>query len=84
MLIGETYIPNVGELAKMYGAKNDELQLPMDTLFGFVNKLSVPAFRTRIGEAETELNGNTPLLVFDNHDNPRSLNRYGEAQPPRG
>jgi alpha-glucosidase len=81
VLIGETYIPNVAELAKMYGANNDELQLPMDTLYGFVNKLSAAQFRTRLEEAETQLHGNPPLLVLENHDNPRSLNRYGGAHP---
>src|ERR1051326_4897052 len=60
VLIGETYIPNIRELARMYGAKNDGVQLPMDTLFGFVNKLSVTEFRTRIREAETPLGGNPP------------------------
>jgi len=34
VLIGETYLPNVEELAKACGPKNDELQLPMDTQYG--------------------------------------------------
>ncbi len=80
VLIGETYLPNVGELAKMYGAKSDELQLPMDTQLGFLNKLSVPDFRRKLTEAETKLNGNVPLFVFGNHDNPRLLNRYGDGK----
>jgi alpha-glucosidase len=28
---------------------------------------------------ETGINGNTPLLVFDNHDNPRLDARYGDG-----
>ncbi len=79
VLIGETYMPNVAELAKMYGVKNDELQLPMDTQIGMINKLDVPTFRQKILEAETGLNGNLPLLVFDNHDNPRMDARYGDG-----
>jgi alpha-glucosidase len=79
VLIGETYMPNVAELAKMYGAKNDELQLPMDTQIGMINKLDVSTFRQKILEAETGLNGNLPLLVFDNHDNPRMDVRYGDG-----
>ena len=78
VLIGETYLHNVGELAKMYGAKNDELHLPMDTQFGF-NPLSAAAFRTKLREAETGLNGHAPLFFFDNHDNPRSWTRYGDG-----
>ena len=72
-------MPNVAELAKMYGVKNDELQLPMDTQIGMINKLDVPTFRQKILEAETGLNGNLPLLVFDNHDNPRMDVRYGDG-----
>lgn len=81
VLIGETYLPNIAELRKMYGAHNDELQLPMDTQFGFVNKLSVSIFRQKLTDAETELSGNIPLFVLENHDNPRSLNRYGGPHP---
>jgi alpha-glucosidase len=79
VLIGETYLPNAFELAKMYGRNRDEMHLPMDSQFGFVNKLSVSEFRARLFEAETELNGNPPLFVFNNHDNPRSADRYGDG-----
>jgi alpha-glucosidase len=80
VLIGETYLPNVGELAKMYGRNRDELQLPMDTQLGFSNKLSVTGFRGKLQDAETKINGNVPLFVFSNHDNPRSINRYGDGK----
>jgi alpha-glucosidase len=80
VLIGETYLPNVQELDKWYGgAKHDELQLPMDMQVGFTNKLDASLFRQRINDAETQLNGNQPLFVFDNHDNARSWNRYGDG-----
>ena len=79
VLIGETYVPDVLELAKMYGTKNDELQLPMDTPFGFLNRLSADGLRSKLREASTQLKGNDPLFVFDNHDNPRSWNRYGDG-----
>ena len=69
VLIGETYFSNVADLRRSYGVKNDELQLPMDFQVGMINKLDVNAFRTRINEVETGVNGNEPLLVFDNHDN---------------
>ena len=45
----------------------------------FVNKLDVAAFRSRLNDAETLLGGNIPLLVFDNHDNPRLDLRYGDG-----
>ncbi len=81
VLIGETYLPNAQELNKWYGGeKANELQLPMDMQVGFINKLDVATFRKRIGEAETELGNNQPLFVFDNHDNPRIVARYGDGQ----
>jgi len=79
VLIGETYLHTPEDLAKMYGAKNDELQLPMDTQLGFLNKLSAPEFRSILTDAETKLHGNTPLFVFENHDNKRLIDRYGDG-----
>jgi alpha-glucosidase len=80
VLIGETYLSNVEELAKAYGPKNDELQLPMDTQYGMINKLSAKPFRDKLRDAETGINGNMPLFMFDNHDNRRSWNRYGDGK----
>jgi alpha-glucosidase len=83
VLIGETYLPNTAELDKWYGGEaHDELQLPMDMLLGFHgdhDKLSVASFRAHIDEAETQLHGSQPLFVFDNHDNVRAINRYGDG-----
>jgi alpha-glucosidase len=80
VLIGETYLPNTAELDKWYGGeKKDELQLPMDMIVGFSNKLDAAMFRTRISEVETQVHGSQPLLVFDNHDNIRSWERYGDG-----
>ncbi len=80
VLIGETYLDSASDLDKWYGgAKHDELQLPMDMQVGFINKLDVAQFRLHIGEAEHDIDGNQPLFVFDNHDNPRSWDRYGDG-----
>lgn len=79
VLIGETYLQSVTELRAMYGAQRDELQLPMDMQVGFLNKLDPKAFAARIEEAESQIDGNQPLFVFDNHDNPRSWDRYGDG-----
>jgi alpha-glucosidase len=78
ILIGEAYLPNASELAKMYGRNHDELQLPMDTQLGFINHLSAADFRNKLNDGETKINGEVPLFVFANHDNPRLLNRYGD------
>jgi alpha-glucosidase len=81
VLIGETYLPNIEELDKWYGgASHNELNLPMDMQIGFINKLDAGLFRQRIQDVETQIHGNQPLIVFDNHDNPRSWNRYGDGE----
>ena len=80
MLIGETYLPNIAELAKMYGTEHKpEFQLPMDTQLAIINKLDVSAFRSKLTDVETRIDGNIPLLLFDNHDNPRIDMRYGDG-----
>jgi alpha-glucosidase len=80
VLIGETYLPNIAELAKQYGSPDKpEFQLPMDTQVGFINKLDVAAFRAKLNDVETQIGGHTPLLVFDNHDNARLDSRYGDG-----
>jgi alpha-glucosidase len=55
----------------MYGPHNDELDLPMDMEVGFINRFDTNTFRQRVNEAETEIEDEQPLFVFDNHDNPR-------------
>jgi alpha-glucosidase len=80
VLIGETYVPRTADLDAWYGgARHDELQLPMDTLVGLGNRLDAATFRARLGEAQSELHGSPPLVVFDNHDNPRSWDRFGDG-----
>jgi len=80
VLIGETYLPSIAELAKQYGTpEHPEFQLPMDTQLGFINKLDVAQFRSKLADVENGINGNTPMLVFDNHDNPRLDARYGDG-----
>ena len=52
----------------------------MDTQYGMHSKLSAEYFRSKLRDAETGLHGHVPLLVFDNHDNRRSWNRFGDGQ----
>jgi len=80
VLIGETYLPNTAELDKWYGGTHhDELHLPMDMLVGFTNKLDAVTLRNRLTEVQTQVHGSQPMLVFDNHDNIRSWERYGDG-----
>jgi alpha-glucosidase len=80
VLIGETNLPNITELSKIYGSiYKPEFHLPMDMQFAYVDKMDVAAFRQKITEIETGIGGNTPLLLFDNHDRPRLDVRYGDG-----
>jgi alpha-glucosidase len=82
VLIGETYLPNTVDLDKWYGGEaRNELQLPMDMLVGFGAgaKLDARYFRRYLEEVETQVHGSQPLLVFDNHDNVRSIDRFGDG-----
>jgi len=80
VLIGETYLSNIAELAKMYGsADKPEFQLPMDTQVAMIDKLDVATLREKLNDVETQIGANTPLLLFDNHDNPRLQARYGDG-----
>ena len=98
VLVGEIYVPGTADLLAWYGTPSQpELQLPMDTLVGFHTEgggepnsqnfhLSIPHFRQAITGMETELDSagipDQPLLVFDNHDNPRSWDRFGDNATP--
>jgi alpha-glucosidase len=82
VLIGETYLPNTAELDKWYGGKSkNELHLPMDMLVGFGAGVKFDAryFRRYLEEVQTQVHGSQPLLVFDNHDNVRSIDRFGDG-----
>ena len=81
VLIGETYTPTEAELDKWYGGpRQDELQLPMDTLPGFSDRAHFSAdwFRRSL-QASQHVTGE-PLIVFDNHDNTRSIDRFGDGK----
>jgi alpha-glucosidase len=79
VLISEADEPNIGELTKMYGSKNDEVQLPMDFQIADVNKLSAPDFRRLLDEIDHNAGGGQPHYFFSNHDQPRQWDRYGDG-----
>jgi alpha-glucosidase len=80
LLLGETYVSRTAALDPWYGgAGHDELQLAMDTLVGLGKHLDADKLRRLLEEAQTELHGSPPLLVFDNHDNIRSWDRLGDG-----
>ena len=79
VLISEADEPNITELTKMYGKKNDEVQLPMDFQIADVNKLSAPDFRRLLSEIDGNTAGGQPHYFFSNHDQARQWDRYGDG-----
>lgn len=77
VLIGETWTKDSEEL-KRYYAEGKELHLPMDLMLTSVNKVSAPAFRVQIAQAESL--GGWPTYVMSNHDIRRVYDRYGDGQ----
>jgi alpha-glucosidase len=79
VLVGQVGAANAAELATAYGARNDELQLPINAQFGSAGRLLAAEFRQKLKDAEIALNGNPPLLVLDSHDRTRSWTRYSDG-----
>jgi alpha-glucosidase len=80
VLISEADEPNISELTKIYGAHNDEIQLPMDFQIADVNQLSAPKFRELLNEVNNNPVGGWPHYFFSNHDQPRQWDRYGDGK----
>jgi alpha-glucosidase len=78
VLIGETWTKDIAELKNYYGENSNELQMPMDFMFGTVNKLDAAEFRRQI--AAVDSSGGWPVFVISNHDMDRSYVRYGDGQ----
>jgi alpha-glucosidase len=79
VLISEADEPNIAELTKMYGSKLDEIQLPMDFQVADVNQLSATRFRELIDQIDQNPVGGQPYFFFNNHDQDRTWNRYGDG-----
>ena len=78
VLIGETVTDNIDALKRYYGDHGNELQMPMNFMFTYVNKLSAPEFRKQIAAADAS--GGWPVYVLSNHDAVRHYNRYGNGK----
>ncbi len=80
VLIGETSAKSVAMLKENYGKNHDEIQLPMNMFFAYVDKLSAPEFRKQIKSAEDMAGQDWPLYFFSNHDQVRHYIRYGDGK----
>ena len=79
MLLGENAISTIDDLRRVYGAKGDEISLPMDFLYTGVQSLDAPTFKARIDDAELKLDGLPPVFHFSNHDTSRQWTRFGDG-----
>jgi alpha-glucosidase len=78
MLVGEVYYSTTSEMEQIYG-HGDEINLPMATQVGFTDERSASAIGAKLAALMALPADDTPLLVFDNHDRPRSWDRYGQG-----
>jgi alpha-glucosidase len=79
VLISEADEPTIHDLVKMYGTNNDEVQLPMDFQVADVNRLSAPDFRRLLDDIEFNPADGQPYFFFNNHDQARTWDRYGDG-----
>jgi len=79
VLISEADEPTIQDLDKMYGPNNDEIHLPMDFKVADVNKLSASEFRRLLDEIEFNPLDGQPYFFFNNHDQARTWDRYGDG-----
>lgn len=75
ILIGETYAEAGADIARYYGPRNDEIQLPMFLSLAKANPLTATMLRERIEAVESNPVGGWPCFALDNHDNPRTASR---------
>ena len=79
VLVAQVQAPNPAVFVKAYGENRDAFELPINASFGRGQKLDAAVFQGRVIDAETKLNGNTPLDVLDTHDGTRSWTRFGDG-----
>jgi alpha-glucosidase len=83
VLIGEAYVNKWEEMIRYYGPANNGLQLPFNfflVMEGVRNSLDAVTFRGIINDSEKALQGRWTTYVLNNHDIPRSYDRYGDGQ----
>ena len=80
VLLGESSTATIQDLAKVYGENHDEIQLPMDFLFGNLTTLDAAAFKKQVDDAQLRLGGQTPVFFFSSHDHPRQWSVFGDGK----
>lgn len=79
VLLGESSTATIEDLAQVYGKKHDEIQLPMDFLFGNLKTLNAEIFKKQVDAAYFQLGGGTPVFFFSSHDHSRQWSTFGDG-----
>jgi alpha-glucosidase len=79
VLLGESSTATIEDLARVYGRNHDEIQLPMDFLFGNLTTLRASMFKKEVDAAQLQLGGQTPVFFFSSHDHPRQWSTFGDG-----
>jgi len=79
ILLGESTTATIADLSKVYGAKADEINLPMDFLYGNLTSLDATVFKKQIDDAELKLSGRPPVFFFSSHDHSRQWSSFGDG-----
>ncbi|MBI3475420.1 MAG: alpha-glucosidase [Acidobacteria bacterium] len=80
VLLGESSTATIQDLAKVYGENHDEIQLPMNFLFGNLTNLDASVFKKQVDDAQIHLGGQTPVFFFSSHDHPRQWSTFGDGK----
>jgi alpha-glucosidase len=80
VLVGESSTATIEDLAKVYGRNHDEIQLPMDFLFGNLTRLDAAVFKKQVDAAQLQLGGETPVFFFSSHDHSRQWSTFGDGK----
>ena len=83
ILLGESATRSIEQLRAVYGAKADEINLPMNFLVGNMTRLDAAAFKKGYDEAATKLDGLPPVSFFSSHDHQRQWSSFGEGHNDR-
>ncbi|MBV9033249.1 MAG: alpha-glucosidase, partial [Acidobacteriaceae bacterium] len=79
VLLGESSTATIEDLARVYGKNDDEIQLPMDFLFGNLTTLDAELLKKQVDAAHFQLGGGTPVFFFSSHDHSRQWSTFGDG-----
>ncbi|WP_157088891.1 alpha-glucosidase [Novosphingobium capsulatum] len=79
ILLGESSTPTIDDLAKVYGSKADEINLPMNFLYGNLTHLDAKVFKRQLDDAHSRLRGQPPVFFFSSHDHSRQWTAFGDG-----